>query len=106
MKTALEITTSAVPPASDAVGAVYVSVWSSSRSNASVSVSPEPDFVATVPGAELSDTDQPVGKLDTAPSRKFDASAGVTENSAAASDARSEVRIAFMAVRSWGLLCF
>ena len=46
VKTALEITTSAVPFASDASGAVYVSVWSSPRSNASVSVSPEPDCVA------------------------------------------------------------
>ena len=75
MNTAFEITTSAVPFASDAVGAVYVSVWSSARSNASVSVSPEPDCVATSPGWASPDTDQPVGKLDTAPARKSAAKA-------------------------------
>ena len=103
MNTAFEITTSAVPPGSDAVVGVYVSVWSSARSNSSVSASPEPDFVATVVGAELSDTDQLSGKLDTAPSRKFDAVAGMTVNSAAVSDARRKVRIAFMAVRTFGV---
>ena len=93
VNTAFEITTSAVPPASDAVGAVYVSVWSSARSNASASESPERDFVATAPGAALSDTVQLDGKLDTAPSRKFAAKADdETERRHARTDATTAKR--------------